>query len=192
MRDEGIVQPVSKEMDQLSRRLHQKVKDPRRNPGSPSFLHQLRYGVMHLRGAKPLSPVDAAYIAGLIDGEGTVTVTRLHANENRRLVVSIANTELQLLRFVLERFGAGKITRKRTASEKHTPSFCYSVSGRQALELLRQTTPHLQSYKRIRSEMALERYVSLTRRNGKYSAGQLAERQRFERDLLLVRPSRLP
>ena len=26
----------------------------------------------------------AAYIAGLIDGEGTITLTRLHAGENRR------------------------------------------------------------------------------------------------------------
>jgi len=34
----------------------------------------------------------AAYIAGLIDGEGTITLTRLHAGANRRLVVSIANT----------------------------------------------------------------------------------------------------
>jgi hypothetical protein len=36
-----------------------------------------------------LPPDIAAYIAGLIDGEGTITLTRLHAGENRRLVVSI-------------------------------------------------------------------------------------------------------
>ena len=67
-----------------------------------------------VRSTKLLSSVDAAYIAGLIDGEGTVTLTRLHTKENRRLVVSIANTEIQLLKFVHEQFGAGKITRKRT------------------------------------------------------------------------------
>jgi hypothetical protein len=33
----------------------------------------------------------AAYIAGLVDGEGTVTLTRWHRGENRRLVVSISN-----------------------------------------------------------------------------------------------------
>lgn len=33
---------------------------------------------------------DAAYIAGLIDGEGTVTLTRKHRNENRQLCVSIS------------------------------------------------------------------------------------------------------
>lgn len=31
-------------------------------------------------------PAVAGYIAGLIDGEGTITLTRVHRNENRRLV----------------------------------------------------------------------------------------------------------
>ena len=37
-----------------------------------------------------LDPGDAAYAAGLIDGERTITLSREHRNENRRLVVSIA------------------------------------------------------------------------------------------------------
>jgi hypothetical protein len=31
---------------------------------------------------QPLTSVDAAYIAGLIDGEGTITLTRKHKQEN--------------------------------------------------------------------------------------------------------------
>lgn len=52
----------------------------------------------------------AAYVAGLIDGEGTITLSRRHANERRQLVVSIASTELSLLRFVLIQTETGKIT----------------------------------------------------------------------------------
>ena len=48
----------------------------------------------------------AAYIAGLIDGEGTITLSRLHVREQRRLVVSIANTQIELLNFVREQVGA--------------------------------------------------------------------------------------
>jgi len=81
------------------------------------------------RDVNELSPASAAYIAGIVDGEGTVTLSRLHAHENRRLVVSIANTEFQLLQFVLEEVGAGKLTRKKTSSKRHTPSFCYSVTS---------------------------------------------------------------
>ncbi len=103
----------------------------------------------------PLSPESAAYIAGLIDGEGKVTLTRLHATEKRQLVVSIANTELPLLQFVLREVGAGKITRKKTISVRHTPSFCYAVTSRQALWLLGQVASRLRSYKRARAELAL-------------------------------------
>jgi hypothetical protein len=131
-----------------------------------------------------LPPEVSAYIAGLIDGEGTITLTRLHAGQNRRLVVSIANTELQLLTFVVDRFGAGKITRKRTTSVRHTPSWCFSVTSGQALALLRQVAPHLRSYKRRRAELALARYQALTPRNGKYTSALLAERRRFEHRLL--------
>jgi hypothetical protein len=58
---------------------------------------------------RSLAAVDAAYIAGLIDGEGTVTLSRRHAKDRRQLVVSIANTEIRLLEFVLERVGAGRL-----------------------------------------------------------------------------------
>ena len=40
-----------------------------------------------------LSSIDAAYIAGLIDGEGTISLSRRHRNDNRQLVVSISNIE---------------------------------------------------------------------------------------------------
>ena len=40
------------------------------------------------RKFKGLAETDAAYIAGLIDGEGTVTLTRKHRNKNRQLCVS--------------------------------------------------------------------------------------------------------
>jgi hypothetical protein len=129
----------------------------------------------------------AAYIAGLIDGEGTVTLSRLHAKENRRLVVSIANTEVQLLQFVLDEVRAGKITRKRTTSERHTPSFCYSISSRQALSLLRQIMPFLRSYKRQRADLALKHYEFLTPRNGKYTVNLIAARNLFEQELLRLR-----
>jgi hypothetical protein len=131
-----------------------------------------------------LSLEDAAYIAGLIDGEGTITLTRIHSNENRRLVVSIANTERQLLDFVLDRTGAGKITRKRTTSERHTPSFCYYLTSRQALSLLEQVGPFLRSYKLNRARLALDLYLTVTPRNGKYSAECLATRRKFEIEFL--------
>ncbi len=70
-----------------------------------------------------LSLPDAAYIAGLIDGEGTITLSRRHANENRQLVVSISNNEKPLLDYVLTTIGAGKISNKRKTQAHHADSF---------------------------------------------------------------------
>jgi hypothetical protein len=71
--------------------------------------------------ARTLTIDEAAYLAGLIDGEGTITLSRRHANEMRQLVVSISSTEPELLDWAANATGVGKITRKRTASDKHAP-----------------------------------------------------------------------
>jgi hypothetical protein len=139
------------------------------------------------RTVNALSLADAAYIAGLVDGEGTITLSRKHANERRQLVISISNTELPILDFVLRQVGAGKITTKKTVKAQHSPSFTYAIWNRQALSLLVQAAPFLRSYKRHRAQLVRESYVRLTPRNGKYTAAGLAARQRFEADLLALR-----
>jgi len=63
--------------------------------------------------ARMLTIDEAAYLAGLIDGEGTISLSRRHANERRQLVVSISSTEPELVDWAASTTGAGKITRKR-------------------------------------------------------------------------------
>jgi hypothetical protein len=70
------------------------------------------------RYVSSMSPEVATCIAGLIDGEGTVPLTRLHAGHNRRLAVSIANTEIRLLTCVVEQVGAGKINRANPVADE--------------------------------------------------------------------------
>ncbi|MGI9302614.1 MAG: LAGLIDADG family homing endonuclease [Gammaproteobacteria bacterium] len=103
---------------------------------------------------KTLSPEDTAYIAGLVDGEGTISLSRRHRNENRQLVVSISNMESKLLKFVLGTVGSGRITNKRTYRDNHTPSQTYTISNRRALSLLEQIYPYLRSYKAQRAKLA--------------------------------------
>jgi hypothetical protein len=135
------------------------------------------------------SGVDAAYIAGLVDGEGTITLSRKHATEQRQLVISISNTERALLEFTLAQTGAGKITSKRTTKDNHAPSFTFAIWNRQALRLLEQILPFLRSYKRRRAELIRDQYVRLTPRNGRYSLALLAARRHFEAELLALRSS---
>ena len=140
------------------------------------------------RKTKKLSGEDAAYIAGLIDGEGTISLTRRHRGENRQLVVSISSTEPKLLQFVRNAVGAGRITNKRAYSNRHTPSAVYAIDNRQALSLLEQIAPYLKTYKAQRAELILRDYLRLTPRNGKYSPAQRQERIIFIDKFLRLNP----
>jgi hypothetical protein len=139
------------------------------------------------RTVRLLSPTERGYLAGLVDGEGTVSLSRKHANEFRHLVVSVSNTESDLLQYVRSTIGCGKITRKKTAKPNHSPSMTYAIWNRQALALLSQIEPHLRSYKKLRARFALEHYVRLTPRNGKYTAELRGQRAAFEQRLLGMR-----
>jgi hypothetical protein len=136
--------------------------------------------------ARKLVPADAAYLAGLIDGEGTIALTRRHGKDERQLVISIASTERSIVEWALTTTGVGKITRKRTSKKHHAPSLTYSVSNRQALEILRQVTPCLRSSKRRRAELVLDKYLALTPRNGRYTEELAAKRAAFIADFLSI------
>lgn len=136
-----------------------------------------------------LSIADAAYIAGIIDGEGTITLTRKNRNENRQLAVTISSNERYLLEFIRQTIGAGKITNKRTAKPEHAPHFTYSLFNRQALALIQKIAPYLRTYKRDRATLILQEYLRLTPRNGYYTDQIRAERERFEQRLLSMKPN---
>lgn len=55
---------------------------------------------------------EASYLAGIIDGEGSITLTRMHANEFRRPCISIASTGFELLIY-LQTITNGSINKKK-------------------------------------------------------------------------------
>jgi hypothetical protein len=94
-----------------------------------------------------------------------------------------------MLEYVLSATGIGWITNKRKNAEHHASSYNWSAYNRQALDLLRQVTPHLQSYKKQRAQLILDRYLEVAPRNGKYTDALLAEKQQFEDQLLAIKAS---
>lgn len=131
--------------------------------------------------ARTLEPVEAAYVAGLMDGEGTVTLSRVHKYRQRGIALTISNTERGLVLYMREVVGAGSGTTKRRSKLHHTPSFVYHLNDRRALDLLRQIRPYMTSHKADRADALLKDYVRLTPRNGRYSAQILREREQFVR-----------
>ena len=142
---------------------------------------------MSYQTVKKLAPKDVGYLAGLIDGEGTITLSRRNLNKHRSLVITISNTEMSILNYVQKITGVGKITNKRTTKANHTPSFTYQVANQQALDILKQTADFYRSYKRDRARLAVQDYTRLTPRNGKYSPAQLQERNQFIEKFLSIK-----
>lgn len=138
-----------------------------------------------------LSACDAAYIAGLVDADGTITLTRKHKNENRHPSLSISNTDRNLLAFVLDKVGAGKITNKRARRDIHSASFAFAIYNRQALRLMEQLRPFMQTYKARRADLIIQNYLAVTPRNGKYSETMRLARIDFENQVLNIKPEGL-
>jgi hypothetical protein len=136
---------------------------------------------------KKLTVAEAAYVAGIIDGEGTITLTRMHRSENRRPVVSISSTELALLVYVKAVVGAGRITNKARARICHFPSYAYTLLSRQALLLLGQIEGYLRTYKAERARLLLQDHLRVTPRNGRYTPAQRQAKRSLEERFFSIR-----
>jgi hypothetical protein len=125
---------------------------------------------------------EAAYVAGIIDGEGSVTLTRMHESENRRPCVTIASTDIELLLYVQNLIG-GTITNKKNYNpSRHKNSYTLNVKNKESvLSILKQISSFLRvDKKRNRALWILEYYEKVTQRNGKYNKTSLEQKILFE------------
>lgn len=98
-----------------------------------------------------------AYLAGLIDGEGTITLHwRAPHGAGLSRMLSISNTYMPVLTWVQERYG-GKIRRQSyAANENQHDGYCWNVYRRPDMErILRAVLPFLVIKKR-HAELVLE------------------------------------
>ncbi|PWW29577.1 hypothetical protein DFO73_104217 [Cytobacillus oceanisediminis] len=70
---------------------------------------------------------EASYIAGIIDGEGTITLSRLHASEHRRPCITIASTDIELLIYIQSLTGGTLINKKNYKPGLHKNSFSLNI-----------------------------------------------------------------
>lgn len=133
------------------------------------------------RGGRVVEEKDCIYAAGLIDGEGTITLSRLHAScRFRAPVVSVSSTTRQLLEFLQVTFG-GAICTHKTYKAHHKPHWSWRVARNDAINFLRNVSPHLKEpEKRRRAELLVHVYPKLTPRNGRYSETGLHQKIAFE------------
>ncbi len=124
---------------------------------------------------------ERAYEAGIIDGEGSIMLTRFHKNQLPAPCITIASTSLELLKWVKDKSGLGSIKSKKNYNPiNHKDSFTYSVRYDEAISLLKEIEPYLViEQKKLKAQMILNEYKKLTPRNGLYSKELLQKKEEF-------------
>ncbi len=99
-----------------------------------------------------LSETEAAYLAGLIDGEGCISITRTRTNASAkgckrgfsyRSSVVVAMTDHDVLEWCHRLTGVGNVCPKRTNVARHKPAWSWSVWSTEAWELCIAVLPYL-------------------------------------------------
>lgn len=133
-----------------------------------------------------MTEIEKAYIAGIIDGEGSIMLQRFHTNQYPAPCVSIASTTIELLTWLKDTIGYGVIIKKKNYNpEKHKLSYSFVIKQNNAIKLLEDIYPYLIiESKRKRAELIITQYKSLTPRNGRYTDEQLAKKEMFYEEFI--------
>jgi intein/homing endonuclease len=118
------------------------------------------------------------YTAGLIDGEGTITLSK--GGKFRYPVVSVTSTSRELIDFLHSTF-QGVVVNQKTYKDHHKPAWVWKVSYDQAIEFIIDVRPFMKEPSKCkRCDLILSSYKKLTNRNGKYTPEQIQAKLDFE------------
>jgi len=105
-----------------------------------------------------LSDVDAAYIAGFLDGEGSIMI--IGRADAFMLRVSFANTKRNVLEWIREKTGVGNVTEKSRENQNHATSYMLLINSNAANSLLKQVSKYL-IIKKEQALLAMEFFGNL-------------------------------
>lgn len=123
-----------------------------------------------------MTDVERAYLAGLIDGEGTITLTRAHKNQTPSPQISIANNSIEVLMWVRDKLGVGTTMMKLPRKPTHRVSYSWQISKAGACSRVLSLVHNFLILKKPQSKLILAKYKSVTPRNGKYTEELLAKK----------------
>lgn len=108
--------------------------------------------------AKPLDSLDAAYLAGIVDGEGTIMLQP--RRDTVSLSLTVSNTYMPLLDWIVERTAVGQIQRTRAATERHKATYFWRCNSDAAASVIEQIQARL-IVKARQATLALETQTGL-------------------------------
>ena len=104
-----------------------------------------------------LSKIDIAYMAGIVDGEGSITA---YVTQRTRIRLTVTNTSLELMKWMVSRFG-GSFYTKAKKEERNMQAYGWEVACKKAEKALRLLLPFLVIKKR-QAELALQIQDTIT------------------------------
>lgn len=136
---------------------------------------------------RPLTVAQAAYLAGIIDGEGYIGITRSKTSVSAkgckrgvsyRLLVCVKMVNPSALYFAQDVTGLGRVKNGTPRQNpKHRNVFTWEVWSRQAASMLKQLKPYL-LVKAEQADCAI-RFQSIMRMGGFLSEGEWDARERM-------------
>lgn len=102
-----------------------------------------------------MTELEKAWLAGLFDGEGCISIYKREENKGYRLEVSVVGTDLSIISSLVDLIGVGRYRTRPSRATKWRACGEYKVSGKSARPLLEAILP----YTRIKTaevELALE------------------------------------
>ena len=93
--------------------------------------------------ASPLTNTDLAYLAGIIDGEGSIGIyARAKGSSNYFLKLMIANTSEPLIKWIRTRFGGATVF-TRYDNPAHRPTWNITIYQQHVADVLRACRPYM-------------------------------------------------
>lgn len=136
-----------------------------------------------------LTAEQSAYIAGIIDGEGSIMLLKFHSNQLPSPCLSISSTSLELLNWIKNTLNCGIIKLKKNYKPNlHKDSYTYTLKYNDVIELLKQIYPYLILEEKIqRAKLIINEYKKVTPRNGRYSNDMLKAKNDFYERFMNIR-----
>lgn len=92
-----------------------------------------------------MTDLEKGYLAAIIDGEGTVTLTK--GSSFRYPTIEISSTTLEIVEYLKDHFG-GVISRKNERNPKWKQAYVWKVERRKAIALLKEIVNYLHEPKK--------------------------------------------
>ena len=136
-----------------------------------------------------MTELEKSYIAGIIDGEGSIMLQKFHKNQFPSPYVSIASTTIELLEWIKEKVGYGIIKNKKNYNpENHRNCYSYILKYDDAIKFLEDIYPYLIiKSKKMRAFLIINEYKNVTPRNGRYSSHMLKIKEEFYKEFISIK-----